>query len=489
MKKSKIALKLALNFAVALLIFSLLIGGVFLFLFRNYTMDLHKDELRTYAQSLAETLSVEDKRTSRGSGGAGGYGSYLRFISEVADIDIWIVDENLEFITTNTGQGSKNHRYNLSDLPPNASELIDDVFRGETVFSEDFSGILSQSMLTVGSPIVDQQGNIWGAVLLHSPVEGTTAAIQQGLSIVGISILLALVITSILSFALSYSFTKPLSKMQTAALRLARGDYTARCGVAQRDEIGDLSEVLDTLALRLDEASKQSEKLEQMRRDFVANISHELRTPIAVMRGSLEALQDKVVTDPQKVEEYYTQMLNEARFLERLVGDLLDLSRLQNVDFVIEMDPVSLGDVLSDVSRSALQLAKKKNVEIHTALLEPAGIVLGDYGRLRQMFLIVLDNAIKFSPPDSRVDVTLEDSKVTIRDYGPGIAEEHLPHIFDRFYKTHGEKNKSGTGLGLAIAKQIADRHHIGLTASNASEGGALFTFALPPTEDAPASE
>ncbi len=478
MPKSKIALKLSINFVAALLIFSFVIGSVFLILFKNYTVEVHKNELQNYAEALAGTLSGE--RNQGFGNGMGGYNAYLRFIGEVSDTDVWIVDENLNLITANRGHGMMNEQYNAADLPPNASELIDDVFRGKTVFSQGFSDVLSQLTLTVGEPIKNQNGEVWGAVLLHSPVDGTEKAINQGLTILGISILFALAAAVVLSILLSYSFTKPLSKMKAAALRLSHGDYSAQCGVHQKDEIGELSEILDLLAARLDEASRQSGKLEQMRRDFVANISHELRTPVTVMRGSLEALCDKIITDPQKIEEYHAHMLNEAKFLQRLVGDLLDLSRLQNSDFVMEMQSVSICDVLSDAARSASQLAQSKNININTSIQSPCLEIQGDYGRLRQMFLVVLDNAVKFSPENGQVDISVTEHQINIRDYGPGIDPDQLPYIFDRFYKTRGEQNKSGTGLGLAIAKQIADRHQIRLTVRNHSGGGAEFVFSLP---------
>ncbi|MFZ2670731.1 MAG: ATP-binding protein, partial [Enterococcus aquimarinus] len=334
-----------------------------------------------------------------------------------------------------------------------------------------------QQTLTVGAPIRDADGNIWGAILILSAIDSTKAAINQGLKLLGISLLIALLLALVLVSFLAYSFTKPLSKMKVAALRLAQGDYQAKTNVSQKDEIGELSQAIDTLALQLAEASQASEKLEQMRQEFVANISHELRTPITVMRGSLEALTDKVITEPEKVEAYHQQMLTEAKFLERLVGDLLDLARLQNLDFTIEKTPLSLQDVLKDALRSAEHLSRLKEITLDYSMTAVPLVICGDYGRLRQMFLVILDNAIKFSPKHSRIRIQLTDDRLIISDQGPGIEASELPYIFDRFHKTYGEKNKIGTGLGLSIAKQIAQRHQMTLQATNAETGGARFTF------------
>ena len=495
MKRNKIAIRLGLNFAVALLVFSIIIGSAFIYLFKNYSLDGHKKEMLHYAETLAKALS--DNNSSSGSGrgpsmmgngmkGRGMMGStmgnaaYINFIVDALDADVWIVDKDLNMVTTERGHHMVSGKYNISDLPANAEELVQKILRGQSAFSEGFSETLEKRMLTVGVPIEDKSSEVIGAVLMHSPVEGIDAAIGQGLSIMGMSILLALVMTSALSWVLSYSFTRPLYKMKDVALKLSQGDYTAQCNITQDDEIGELSTAIDLLAARLDEASQESEKLEQLRRDFVANISHELRTPITVIRGSLEALIDQVVTEPEKIQEYNLQMLGETKFLERLVRDLLDLSRLQNMDFSMDMSRINICDVLSDVSRSASQLAREKNVNIQIKNPENCFEIHGDYGRIRQMLLIILDNAIKFSPQGADVEINITEGEISIRDFGPGIDKSQLEHIFDRFYKTYGEENKDGTGLGLAIARQIADRHKIGLKAENGLDKGAIFTLTFP---------
>lgn len=281
----------------------------------------------------------------------------------------------------------------------------------------------------------------------------------------------------LLSLVFSLSFTKPLATMKKTALQITNGEYTAKTNIKQDDEIGELANTLDILAGRLDEASRESEKLETMRREFIANISHELKTPITVIRGSLEALVDKVVTDDSKVEEYHMQMLNESKYLQRLVGDLLELSKLQSMDFVIEKNEISICDVIEDVTRSAGHLAKKEGVKIIFIKKIDDCKIIGDYGRIRQMIMIILDNAIKFSPRNETVHIVLENGRLSIKDNGVGISAEHLPYIFERFYKSRSEKNKIGTGLGLAIAKKIADRHDIELRVKSIEGEGTIFIF------------
>ncbi|HHU83552.1 MAG TPA: two-component sensor histidine kinase [Clostridiales bacterium] len=443
--KNKIALKLSLYFAVALLAFSVIIGSVFMAIFKNHTVEIHKTELSDRAEKIASTVSeYMDINNSQGSGhGNGqsgsqgsGYGAYFRFIQDIAGADVWIVDENLNLITAGQGMSTKQTVY--ADLPENADKLVQEVFTDKTVFSEDFSSLLTQPALTVGVPIKSND-EIIGVVLLHSSIHGINEAVTEGRKTLIISIVIALFLAFLLSLWLSKKFTQPIiSKEAEDALRL-----------------------------------------EKIRRDFVANISHELKTPITVMRGSLEALVEEIVSDPETVKEYHKQMLSETLFLQRLVGDLLDLSKLQNTDFAIEKQELSMCYLFDDVVRSVTPLADKKKISIN-AKTDGNCKMQGDYGRLRQMLMIVIDNAIKFSPENSNIEIEMKNKILTIKDYGVGIPQEELPNIFERFYKSRSEQNKTGTGLGLAIAKQIADRHDIILTVKSEVGKGTEFVFKIP---------
>lgn len=490
--KNTIAKKLLLYFALSLGIFSVVIGLLFAFLFSQYTQNHHKQDMKTRADTIARTLAnyIEGEpyggkgfQGGKGSGQSagntqgGGFGAYLRFIDEIALGDVWVVDSDGSFITR------QNSTLSVQELPSDAETLIQEALEGRTVYSEEFSNFLEMKTLTIGTPIFGKSGDILGVVLVHSPISGMAEATLDGIVLLVLSVAIALAISVLVSWLLSRKFTQPLHRMNLAANRMKSGDYLARTDIVQQDEIGMLAGTLDELAQRLEDASHESEEFEQMRRDFISTISHELRTPVTVLRGSLEALRDGVIKDPVQVEEYYQQMLAESIQLQHLVNDLLELSRLQNTQFNIEKEPLDLNALLGDLYRSVQYLCEKKGVFVHLHLPKEPTIVLGDYTRLRQMLLAVADNAIKFTPSKKNISISLAQHSpfayLDIQDEGGGIPPAELPYIFDKFHREKSSTNHSGTGLGLAIVKSIADRHNIKIEVQSNEGQGSLFRFII----------
>ena len=484
--KNKISIKLTVYFSAALIVFSIIIGSIFMLLFKNNAIEIYKNDLEKRALTIADTISelMDDTKLNFGPGMGmrggmmglqGGLGSYIRNLDDIAMADAWIVDEELNLLIT----GTMSHmQYNYADLPQDADIVVKNVFKGETTFSEVFSRLLESPALTVGTPITAND-EIIGALLIHSPVEGMNDAIKEGFRILFISILTALILSVFLSVALALTFTRPLNKMKNTAALLALGNYNVKTEIKQNDEIGDLAETMDMLSQRLSEADEERNRVQKQRQDFITNISHELRTPVTVIRGSLEALCDEVVTEPDQVKEYHKQMLNESKSLERLVNDLLELSRLQNTDFKIEMQELNICDVLKDSVRSASNLARKKNINIEYSFDRDVFLTKGDYGRLRQMFLTVIDNSVKFSYENSSINIIMNNNRIIIKDKGIGISDEDLPKIFDRYFSVKSDENKTGTGLGLTIARQIALRHNIELFAESQLNEGTSFVFVV----------
>ena len=173
--------------------------------------------------------------------------------------------------------------------------------------------------------------------------------------------------------------------------------------------------------------------------------------------------------------------------MERLVGDLLLLSKMQNPDFRVEKEPVTLQQVFHDLRRSSDVIAAEKNIEIVVNQPKEPCVMMADYVRLRQMFVVIVDNAIKFSYENSNIYITMEcgeNIKVSIRDEGVGISEEELPNIFEKFYKSKLRQNAKGSGLGLAIARQICLKHDGTIQVESSVGAGTTFTFTFPKLEE-----
>ena len=409
----------------------------------------------------------------------------MRMIEDIAMGEVWIVDAKTGNIVQ--GRNEKGQSFSYLKLPPNAEETIKKAISGETTTTENFNDYLNENSITVAVPIKNGQ-TIEGVVLLHSPVKYMSSALKSGIYTLIFSILVALILASISAVWLSISFTKPLNKIRDTTTELAKGNYEVTTQVKQSDEIGELAKNIDKLALQLDKSSKESERFEKMRQNFIANISHELRTPITVIRGSIEAICDGIISDPGQLKDYNEQILSDSIHLQRLVNDLIDLTKLQNTDFSIDKSTINLFEIINDAVRSMKQISTKKGVKINfsaeNTIEEDRYLFVGDYQRIRQMIIIVLDNAIKFSNENQKVDILLkkENKKYELKicDSGRGIDPENIGEIFNRYHKSNTEENKNGMGLGLAIAKEIALRHNIEIFVKSVPNIKTVFTFLIP---------
>ena len=409
----------------------------------------------------------------------------MRMIEDIAMGEVWIVDAKTGNIVQ--GRNEKGRSFSYLKLPPNAEETIKKAISGETTTTENFNDYLNENSITVAVPIKNGQ-TIEGVVLLHSPVKYMSSALKSGIYTLIFSILVALILASISAVWLSISFTKPLNKIRDTTTELAKGNYEVTTQIKQSDEIGELAKSIDKLALQLDKSSKESERFEKMRQNFIANISHELRTPITVIRGSIEAICDGIISDPEQLKDYNEQILSDSIHLQRLVNDLIDLTKLQNTDFSIDKSTINLFEIINDAVRSMKQISTKKGVKINfsaeNAIEENRYLFVGDYQRIRQMIIIVLDNAIKFSNENQKVDILLkkENKKYELKicDSGRGIDPENIGEIFNRYHKLNTEENKNGMGLGLAIAKEIALRHNIEIFVKSVPNIKTVFTFLIP---------
>lgn len=491
-----------LSFTTVLVIFGLIIGGVFYQFFKEHTIETKQRSMRAQAKRIAAAISTNLPVLAQHHGDGIAKSNFINFIDNLNQEILWVVDSernlnvNKERMARRMQWRMKHHEAHgrqlpepprdakdaFARLPKHIKEKVEKCFaEGESFSVDEYNMWLNDIMLTVGEPVYDAQGKVKAVVLLHSPRQGLNKAVWDGLQVLLISLLAALALVMVLSVLLSWRFTRTLNIMRDNAEQLADRHYEVRNNVTQKDEVGELARTLDVLAERLQLADEESQKLEKLRREFIANISHELRTPVTVIRGSLEALRDGVVTEPADVAEFHEQMYNESLFLQRLINDLLDLSRLQNTDFPIEKEPLDLCAVVQDAVRGSRRLGLEKEITITAKLDKEPYLLNGDYGRLRQMLMIFLHNSIKFSPEKSSIEVELAGNKLKLSDHGCGMKAEDVPHAFDRFYKARNEQNKSGSGLGLAIAKQIALRHGMELSLESELGKGTTITVQLPP--------
>lgn len=277
---------------------------------------------------------------------------------------------------------------------------------------------------------------------------------------------------------LARGMTQPLRDMAGAARKMERGDYGQRVVTVSRDEVGQL-------AVAFNRMSSELESLERVRRDLVANVSHELKTPISALRAHLENLLDGVERpDPQTLQV----MLAQSERLGRMVDQLLELSRLESGDLPLHREPVALAPLVARVLSEVQVTRGRSDIELSEDVPEDLPTVFADAERVYQVLFNLLDNAVRFTPAGGRVRVTAAGHNgsvdVAVADTGPGIQEEHLPRLFDRFYRvdTSRSRGEGGTGIGLAIARSVVEAHGGRIWAESEPGKGSTFTFELPVT-------
>jgi two-component system sensor histidine kinase BaeS len=267
--------------------------------------------------------------------------------------------------------------------------------------------------------------------------------------------------------------TRPVERLIAVTRAMGRGDRTARVGpIAAPGEIGELATAFDVMANTLD-------RQEQLRRDLVADVAHELRTPIAVLQAGHEALLDGV-TEPTPAQ--LASLRDEVLRLARMVGDLQTLAAAEAAALRLTLSRQDLAQIAGSAADSLAGRFETAGVTLERRLAPVA--VLADAGRLHQVITNLLTNALKFTPPDGRVTVQAgpagPEAVLVVSDTGPGIPAEDLPRVFDRFWRGQGAGHVSGSGIGLAVAAELARAHGGRLAAGSEPGHGAQFTLTLP---------
>lgn len=324
------------------------------------------------------------------------------------------------------------------------------------------------------------------------PVPAIDDTIEAISKIFNYVIALALIVALITSIFVARNISYPLIELNNVATELGQLNFSSRYEIKRDDEIGQLGNTINNLAIQLQQTiSRLKQELqkerhsEKLRRNFVARASHELQTPLAVINGYTEALQDGVVENEEEKEYFYNIIKDETVKLSSMVHDLLELSRLENPEFTINKKIFALDALLIQLVEKQLHINETNSISVITAELGQEYLVNGDKMRIEQAVNNILRNAVRHTPQDGFIKITAErvgkELTVNIINSGSHIDEVNLPNIWDSFYTTDVDGGTTGgTGLGLAIAKQIFLRHNCVFGAENIAEGVRFwFTIGL----------
>jgi signal transduction histidine kinase len=352
----------------------------------------------------------------------------------------------------------------------------------EIIFDTNPDGIAinnPENLTKFGSPVVvngEQVGTFLVASTMGILSESQNiyiAKVNRALIWVGaIAVLMVLVV----AIWQSRSIVQPLQEMADAARQLARGNYQQRVQVERNDELGDMANAFNQMASDL---SQQSE----IRRQLMADVAHELRTPLSVLRIDLESMEDGLMeTSPENVRA----LQSEVSYLSNLVEDLRMLSSADAGDLKIEKTPVELNSLVREMVERQQNAARERKVKLTANYTENEIFVLGDPQRLSQVLVNLLSNAIQHTLPEYEINTKIEVENLTVRvavtNYGTSIPKEDLERIFDRFYRLERSRNRNqgGSGLGLSIARSLINAHGGKIWAESVQGESTTFKFSLP---------
>jgi two-component system OmpR family sensor kinase len=446
-------------FLLGILVASVVAAVLAVRLFQDYTRDRTLSELRRQAQGLAQLYRQQAIRSIDEARPAPGFARQI--LEEATGSRIYYTGANI-FPGENPG---------LRPLPPDLVD-VNTLQEGGTQTFDFVPPGAHRTYLGAASPI-EIEGDRFGAVVVAKPSADLEERWLVLLGRMAIAFLVGLAVAGGLVWYLSRRLTKPVLALSRAADEVAAGNYDTQLPEARpKDEIGHLTERFAEMTQKLGESQRRE-------RNFLMVVSHELRTPLTAIRGHVEALVEGVAQDEETRDASLRVVGAETERLSRLVGDVLDLARMEAHQFTLERDEVELRRLLEQAYESFGEEARRRGIEYECALgADPILVTDGD--RVLQIVSNLLDNAFAWTPDGGRIDLGLSAANgtvsVSVVDSGPGIGPEERERIFRPFWSRAGE----GTGLGLPIARQLA--HALGgeLTLESQLGKGSRFELRLP---------
>lgn len=392
-------------------------------------------------------------------------------------------------------------QFHLFDFRTIAREAGTAFLQGEEVTIRQDGNILSVR-LAYGN----DAGEWAGVVVVASELHNFWSGVLELPPPILYASLAAIALATGVGYIFSRTLTRPIRAMTAAVRAMRQGDFSTRVAITSSDELGSLADGFNALAEQLGATLADLRKQERLRRDFLANVSHDLRTPLTTLRGFLQAIAEGLVDDAAATRRSARVMLRETMRLIRLVNALLDLSKLQSGTLELHREAIDFASYAEDLTVPFLPQIESKRLTLETDIPPDLPRLWVDPSRFEQIFINLFQNAVKFTRPGDRITLRAAvDSaeslrkalpgvkhaiRITVEDTGPGIAPEDLPYIWERFYK--GDKSRentaeSGAGLGLVIVKDLVLAHG-GNVDVRSDENGTAFTIWLPAVA-APADE
>ncbi|MCE5287235.1 MAG: cell wall metabolism sensor histidine kinase WalK [Pelosinus sp.] len=466
MKLKSIFSKLLLSHIIVFLVSTIALGLVLSYLVRNHIVETKRQELFQKGQAIISLieLPLNTKQLPNPS--------IMQVMGELAGAHIWLTDQE-----GNVLAGQVPDRWSRKFYAENI-EQMNLLFNGEPqswIYKSrrhtDPSVIVALPVTTVPIPV---------AIFLSDPIVGINQTTDALENLLIYSLMLGFLTAAILGLITSRNLTRPIASISRAAADFAKGNFLSRTTVTANDELGQLGRTFNNMADSL-------AYVEQNRRDFLANVSHELKTPVASIQALAEAIQDGLATKPGQQDRYLSTIVGETHRIGRLISDLLDLAQLEAGELSIQEEKVNLKDLLMlEYDKHTALLAEKK-LTINFAVPDNMPLILADTDRLTQVLDNLLTNAIRHSLPESAIGIEVDNTMpftvaVSISNQGAGIASEDLPYIWDRFYRADKSRTRAagGAGLGLAITRKLVQAMNGDITVKSIPDKRTTFTFTLP---------
>ena len=390
----------------------------------------------------------------------------LKAVSTFLDVDIWIVDRNGKVLSDTAEDAHKN-----IEIPD-----FDSTMTGLRYKLGRYHDLYPAEVLSVMAPVT-RGYTTGGYVLIHEPVENIVASQNDILNIVYLTALIIFIL-SLLIMAVFYVIVyRPLKRITEGATKYAAGDYHYKITTNSEDEMGYLAETLNFMS---DEISKSDDYQKQ----FIANVSHDFRSPLTSIKGYVEAILDGTIP-PEMQEKYLRIVLMETERLNKLTSGLLTLNSFDTKKNRLDITDFDINAVIKDTAASFEGTCTKKRISISLILASRTLYVCADMGKIQQVLYNLIDNAIKFSNNDSTITVETTEKHgkvfVSVKDTGCGIPKASITKIWERFYKLDASrgKDRKGTGLGLSIVKEIIAAHNQNINVISTEGVGTEFIFTL----------